>query len=330
MVVAAIGAVAAAWKVFDYYSEENVLKRNLEEAQKAAENAKTAYEELKTTITSYSDARKNIESLTEGTVEFYEAILAANERAEELIETLNLLPTSGYTIGANGLIQINEDVLENAMSEKMREQYRTQAHVAQGKADLEKVHQKEIIRDFMLAVNQQAAKQGSIAKIDQSQAKIILDNYNKDDSVWIGELQRAIEMGSHMGEMQYKTLEDINRTSVKNSEGICKAVGKTSENLEASIGDQEIKIGETIDDFLPDYLASQAKIDNYEAMAIENDLYSYLDDTQLTSYQNLSHGSQDAIRKIMKQKKAESRSNVQYDESLDRWGMAEDIDKKSS
>lgn len=321
LVAAAIGTIAVAWKVFDYYSEENVLKRQLEEAEEAAKKAREEYTELKDVISSYSDVRKNIDELTEGTLEFYEAILSANEKANELIETLGLLPEIDYTIGAGGLIQIDEEALNEAAWNKMQETHRAQSHVYETELKLEKVNQGKIIRNFMNAVNQETARQGSSARINQDQARTILESSSNGESAVLGEIRRIISIE----ENQSKSLGDINKTSVKNTENMCRAVGKSSEDFEATLGTQELAIGESLSTYLPAYMESKAREDNKLLLNIEEDIYGYLSENQIMAYNNMSSGSKEAIKKILANRKM-STSKTTYDENDNTWKQAESFD----
>ena len=318
LVAAAIGTIAVAWKVFDYYSEENVLKRNLEESTKAAEDAKKAYDDLNTSISNYTNARKNIDDLTEGTIEFYEAIISANEKAQELVDTLNLMPGYGYNFDSNGLIQIDEQVLDAALQRQLNDRYRAQAKVNYDRAALEKNNQNTIVRDFMLAVNKAAIKQGSGAKIDQTQARLILENYNNDSSTWIGEVQKTIEMGNHLGELQNQKLEDLTKTETRNSESICKEVRKGAQGTQSSIEEGgEVDISEVISEFSPQYQASQEKIDNYKFQAILQELYAYLEGEDKKHLSSLNTEDQKSITKIIDNKrKAYQNPNIEPDKQL--------------
>ena len=241
-----------------------------------------------------------------------------------MIETLNLVPGVDYTLGAGGLIQIDEDVLNKAMERQMQETHRAQAQVYGVEAKMERYNQKQIIKDFMNAVNTEAARQGSGSRIDQSQAKIILENSANGTSSILGELKKFITIG----EAQNKNLDDINKTSVKNSENVCKAVGKTSSNFESAIKGQELDISDSISSYLPSYLESQARERSKELMEVEQDIYGYLDADQINSYKNMSEGSKEAIRNILLNKKSSGEPDVKYDEDSKDWKKAEEFDKK--
>ena len=158
VIVAAIAAVVIAVKAIDYFSTESKLKRALEESEKAAQKAKEAYEELSSTIEDYQNAKDSIKDLTVGTIEFYEAVVAANEKAMELIETLNLLP-SQYTIGEGGLIQIDPDALEAAEFQKLQEMYRTQGLQYYNQARLQEYYKEESAKKFNKQFNTMAKLQ---------------------------------------------------------------------------------------------------------------------------------------------------------------------------
>lgn len=67
--------------------EENKLNNVIKETQEKIQKTQNAYNELKDTISTYTDAKKAINDLEEGTIEFYEAIQKANKAAQELIDT---------------------------------------------------------------------------------------------------------------------------------------------------------------------------------------------------------------------------------------------------
>ena len=134
-------------------SEEEKLKERVQETGEAVKKATESYQDLKDKISSYQDAKKGLEGLTEGTVEFYEAVMTANEKAETLIDTLGLLAGKDYSIDASsGLITINENSLKNALREKQQGVFRTQATNTSAKLDLTKYYQREVLSDFTSAV----------------------------------------------------------------------------------------------------------------------------------------------------------------------------------
>ena len=90
------------------------------DAQHAADelsSAKDAYADLQDTIESYQDARSKIDDLTEGTEEFKQAVIEANEHARKLIETYGV--ASNFNADT-GLIEINQDDLDKAMEKQQQ------------------------------------------------------------------------------------------------------------------------------------------------------------------------------------------------------------------
>ena len=134
-------------------SEEEKLKKRVEETGEAVKKASEAYQELKDKIADYNDAKKGLEGLKEGTVEFYEAVITANEKAQDLIDTLGLIAGQDYSIDASsGLININEKSLTGALTDRQQALFRTQATNTAAKLDLNKYYQREALADFTEAI----------------------------------------------------------------------------------------------------------------------------------------------------------------------------------
>ena len=93
----------------------NQMSEEAQHAAEALEEAKTAFEELEETIDSYSTARDKIDSLTQGTKEFEQAIIEANDAARILMETYGV---AGNFNANTGLIEIDEKELKKAREEE--------------------------------------------------------------------------------------------------------------------------------------------------------------------------------------------------------------------
>ena len=159
--VVAVAAIVAATAALGYWitkliigqSEEEKLREQIEETQKVYAKSKEEYQNLKDSISGYTDAKKGLDSLTEGTVEFYEAVMTANEKAQTLIDTLNLIAGKDYSIDVStGLISINENVLQDALFKKQQETFRAQTTNLMAKLDLSKYYKEQTIEDFQKAV----------------------------------------------------------------------------------------------------------------------------------------------------------------------------------
>lgn len=123
-VALALTALAAIFAVImtsiDTASEKaqkhfNQMAEEAQHATEALEEAKTAFEELEETINSYNTARDKIDSLTQGTKEFEQAVIEANEAARILIETYKV---AGNFNANTGLIEIDEKELKKAQEKQ--------------------------------------------------------------------------------------------------------------------------------------------------------------------------------------------------------------------
>ena len=90
----------------------NQMSEDAKYAADALSEAEDSYNNLQDTVNAYSDARDNIDSLTQGTQEFKDAILEANDAARDLIELYGV--TSRYNANT-GLIEIDENELDKAI-----------------------------------------------------------------------------------------------------------------------------------------------------------------------------------------------------------------------
>lgn len=121
--IAAIGAAVAVITTVTVLAiqQANKYEKALKEATETAiqlkeayDQANSAYQELAGTISSYQDLTNNMKELTEGTAEYTEALLKANDAALELIKNN---PKLQYTV-ENGVITITDDNLESYKKEE--------------------------------------------------------------------------------------------------------------------------------------------------------------------------------------------------------------------
>ena len=182
LAVLAIGTVLIGKWVVSFikaHSEEAKLKKRIEETTEAVKEAKEAYKELGDTISSYKEARKSIDSLTEGTLEFYDAILKSNEQAQALIDRLGLVLNQDYIIGKNGLITIQDSALEDALFREQQNVFRKQAEQALAQSDYIKYDQNKIISQFAQALTKRTQQNGVEGYVDAKKAEEILKNPDK-------------------------------------------------------------------------------------------------------------------------------------------------------
>ena len=114
---ALVAAAVAAYKKLDDVLNKNELAAR--RAEKAAQNLAEAYAEasqeynnLLNTMSNYDNAKKSLEGLTKGTVEFSKAVQDANAEAMKLIENYGDIIGNDYSVDTNGLIQIDDKAMQ--------------------------------------------------------------------------------------------------------------------------------------------------------------------------------------------------------------------------
>ena len=130
LIAAAIAALVVSYKLLDeaYNADAIAAQKAQENAQKLAETYQESsdkFNELKNTISNYQQARDGLDELTKGTQEFKDALFEANEYARQLIETANLTPDQ-YS-WENGLLTIDDNVLQQAQETMQRQVFTSQA-----------------------------------------------------------------------------------------------------------------------------------------------------------------------------------------------------------
>lgn len=150
LVAAGIAVAAASITIASnvYNKDAKAAEEASKSAAKAAEmyqNTRAKYEELKSTVSGYQDQIKAISEMTKGTLEWKEAINAANEEALKLIDTYDILD---YSVNKEtGLIEFGEGAIEAAQAKEFSNMTRAQraslsadvyASEAQMKADTTK------------------------------------------------------------------------------------------------------------------------------------------------------------------------------------------------
>lgn len=130
-IIAGIIAIGTTIKLaIDYYNRfDNALKasqKNLQLQQDALQGVAEETNNLKTSMSDYSEGIRNLDKLTKGTTEYKEALIESNKAALELIQKHKNLK---YEM-KDGAIVIDEDSLEQAYQEQLNEQYAAQNRVA--------------------------------------------------------------------------------------------------------------------------------------------------------------------------------------------------------
>lgn len=183
---------------------------------------------MKTTVSNYKDARKAIDSLTSGTLEFYEAILQANEQAEKLIELLKLQAGSQYQIDSNGLISINEEALQQGMFSKAQESYKAQLDQSMKQYALDQRERdkqtEKLITQFQKDVSKKAP--GGY-EISYEQAEKMIDEF----------LLKEGEVSIDIGELT----EDFADNEDKNFGDLCSLITKEMAEVKAPLNEIKAK-----------------------------------------------------------------------------------------
>lgn len=128
-IIAALVALGVAINatIKAYNKEADAAKLMAERANNLAgayTSVKSAYDDLKTSISDYQSARTALDELTQGTSEWKEQILEANEAALELIR--NNAELAGKWHYKNGLITFDEGALEDIQNQQQKQVLRAQ------------------------------------------------------------------------------------------------------------------------------------------------------------------------------------------------------------
>lgn len=277
-----IGAVAVALialtvAIVKALSKETQLQKKIEETAEAAKKAKEAYSELNDKITGYQDARKAVDGLTEGTLEFYEAVVKSNEKAQELIDTLGLLPNQDYTFDTNGLITINQDSLKNKAYTQMQTVYGTQAANYQAKAEYT-----------------QQSREGGLESVYRSLSKDI-NSILKENGVknykWTSDMAQSLLKGENIQtEIQGELIT------------LTKIVGDVEDNT-ATTCDliKPIDISKAISANKANYERLSAQLANYQRMTADSYIRGTIGQEDSKYYNNLTKGIQKQIQTIVAQ-----------------------------
>lgn len=134
LIIAAIAALVVAIRgVIKWWNKDAEALAKAKEATEAAktsfDDAKSAYEELKTSITDYNDALDAINKLTKGTTEWKEAIQEINEKVIELLDTYPEL-AQYISSDENGMLVVSEEgqnAILAAQNAKAQNAYRNYA-----------------------------------------------------------------------------------------------------------------------------------------------------------------------------------------------------------
>lgn len=162
IIAAIVGAIWVIKKIDEAIeTDEEKLERvtaQSELAEQAAENAKHAYDDLLQAKSSHNQLLDTLNDLTEGTLEFRNALLEANAVAHDIIDSNNLVYGQDWNYDSRGAIQFADGVLEKSL-----DNYLTAAEAAD--------------RNKVLAAAMVDAADYSIDKTNATIAENFADNY---------------------------------------------------------------------------------------------------------------------------------------------------------
>lgn len=118
--------------------KEEALGESINQLTGELNAAKEAAEGFKEATSDYQDSVDAIDELTKGTQEYKKAVEEANEKARELIETYGL-KQSDYKLNAEGIIEIDENVLQEKQAQFDKRVMSTQTQLNLDQAELAEV-----------------------------------------------------------------------------------------------------------------------------------------------------------------------------------------------
>ena len=253
-------------KLFDpTYEGIDKLKEASEKLANAAAEASKKYKEITDTFEGFNSAKEKLNSLTEGTVQFYQAIADANIEAQKLIESLNLIAGIDYKLGTNGLIVFDEEKITQAMFKAQQEQYRALAQGTQGQINYLKQSNtgglEGTYNNFTKEVN----------KILQS--KNLSNAFTKDDAknILSQNLNRTVN--------QIKNNTDKNQKIINNK---LSTINSSVKNVDSSV--QNIDISSVVSKYQGEYNNLISQIREQEIIAAEQNIRGYGTQTQIQQF----------------------------------------------
>ena len=133
-VIGAFTALKFAMEALDAFVFRDKIAYDLEQTTEAVQNltlsyneAKAAQDELQSNIDNYNSAVDAIDSLTKGTQEYTQAILDANDAAIQLIQSTDKINAGDWSVGEDGLIEINESAIQKATQAQLDELIKNQS-----------------------------------------------------------------------------------------------------------------------------------------------------------------------------------------------------------
>jgi TP901 family phage tail tape measure protein len=148
LIIAAVAALTAGVIALAKAAKENSLAGQMEKAQKAtaaakeaAESAKTAYDDLLSARSEYSDLQATLDGLTKGTNEWKQALIEANAQVLELLSTYPEL-AKFISRGEDGQLTISDEGFDSLIEKQQASMQRAQAAAVASQMNETRIQQK--------------------------------------------------------------------------------------------------------------------------------------------------------------------------------------------
>lgn len=340
-IVAGIAAIVAGLVILEraITAEERAAekaKKKVEELNANVAKTRQNYEELTNTISNYNSALDGIKNLEEGTLEFYDAILKANSSAQELIDKFELIAGKDYTIGQGGLIQINENSLEQAQFEEQQEIYRKQLQVIQTKYELLEQSQRKLVQDFKNSIN----TKGSIIQgtTTESAEKILTNTLDKklatdlkDSNITISYEQTDNSFLDEIVAAWNKSTDTLpEKIASFTSSGVAPLWKTAWELIKSNSGKEELdNIQDEVDSFRASYEQQSAQLIAYQRQMADNIIRGYGSKSQVELYNEMLSPQQEIIQDFVAKSQLQEFNKKSFEQrQIEKfWDTSESSDK---
>lgn len=251
-VIIAVYTLKEAWDWFSAKVLRDQDAYNLEQTTSAVQNltqeynnAKTAQEELLSQTEGYKTARDNIDSLTRGTQEYTQAIIEANDQALELIKNNpESIGANDWSVGKDGLIEIDAGALEEANKKAMMDTIKAQAATSMMTQRQNDLSRQNEINELGIAEQDLYAKALQDPTITLTKESIAEAMGLKADSALVDSLYKNRESIDKLTTQVEQDKQSREATSESLAKQILSANGFNDDEISANIGNTYNKLYE--------------------------------------------------------------------------------------
>lgn len=251
-VIIAVYTLKEAWDWFSAKVLRDQDAYNLEQTTSAVQNltqeynnAKTAQEELLSQTEGYKTARDNIDSLTRGTQEYTQAIIEANDQALELIKNNpESIGANDWSVGKDGLIEIDVGALEEANKKAMMDTIKAQAATSMMTQRQNDLSRQNEINELGIAEQDLYAKALQDPTITLTKESIAEAMGLKADSALVDSLYKNRESIDKLTTQVEQDKQSREATSESLAKQILSANGFNDDEISANIGNTYNKLYE--------------------------------------------------------------------------------------